>query len=226
MRMTNAGGRDQLETKIRRAAHHNFWTIEQNIVARAIQRSLRSGGNKKDYHQSWPCLAEPRTTWSLCHRGLKRDIEALWIPFAALILSGCATIDGGSSAQQQLKFDWQQEGERSGSVHTVTKDGQIFHGRFYEITRKTRLSEIRDLRFFWGIRAGKGNLPGWGSWENGIEIMTAYTGKVLAILRGRNSKMRCRFTPIDPSLGISGGGNGWCQRSSGGGVPAMLPPKS
>lgn len=184
MRMTSTGGRDQPETKIRRAAHHHFWTIDQKIAARGSQPSLRSGDNKKDYPQTRPCLAEPHATWSLRDRKRKHDIEARLIPFAALVLSGCAAIDGASLTQQQLSFDWQQQGERTGLVHTVTKDGQLFHGRFYEITPKTRLSEIHDLRFFWGIYSRSRGLPGWGNWNDGIELMMRYDGKVLAILRG------------------------------------------
>lgn len=226
MKIDNNDQCDKFPTKIRRLRSRSLRTFEKSIAAQRDFHLHRSWDNKSDHFRRGSWLASFQNTSCLYNYLFQCCIVNCLICFAALALSGCATINGDRVATQPLRFDWQRQGERIGSVRTVAKDGKIFTGRYYEITRKTRLSEIHDLRFFWGIYARGRDLPAWGNWNDGIELMMRYDGKVLAILRGPSTKMRCSFTLIRPSLGIDGGGNGWCQISGGGSVPAMLPPKS
>ncbi|MEG3143514.1 hypothetical protein U1839_02510 [Sphingomonas sp. RT2P30] len=146
---------------------------------------------------------------------------------AALSLGSCAPV--GAVDQRigkpptAILFSWHRQGPRSGAISTVFADGRRYDGSFYQITSKTRLSEIRPLRLFWGIGSVK-NFGGLGDWNDGVELLTRFAGRMLAILRGPDGLMRCSFSYSNPSLGMAGGGTGWCQLSRGGGIEAAFPP--
>jgi hypothetical protein len=119
---------------------------------------------------------------------------------AALTLGSCAPVGAVDRRMgeppTEILFSWHQQGPRSGAISTVFADGRRYDGSFYQITSKTRLSEIRPLRLFWGIGSVK-NFGGLGDWNDGVELLTRFAGRMLAILSPSYSR--------DASAGFVGG---------------------
>jgi hypothetical protein len=96
------------------------------------------------------------------------------------------------------------------------------YGKFYQITRDSRIDTLGPLWHPWH--------PGWGGWaywdsEPEEAFVTHYTGHVLANLAGPDGKrMRCEIQLLRASEGMKGGGEGRCQLPSGKTIKADFPP--
>lgn len=162
------------------------------------------------------------------------------LPLVALVaagaLAGCTTTgtgvgDSGASGLTAT-FSWKAQGSRTGEMTAQLSSGQNYAGTFFQITQETRVDELGPLWAGWGPigpyrgwgRRGWGWGGGWGYWGPSQDFVTHYSGKVLANLSGPNGRMRCRFTLIRPSMGMSGGGEGQCQVPGGGDLNATFPP--
>lgn len=145
----------------------------------------------------------------------------------ALALGGCAPaahVDHRTPLPRSgLVLSWRQTSPGQGEITAAFAGGRPYTGTLYQITDQTSFRDIRPLRMFWGIGSVR-NFGSLGDWDDGTELLTRFSGKLLAILQGPAGRMRCSFTPSQPSLGLAGGGTGWCQLSHGGGVDATLPP--
>ena len=166
------------------------------------------------------------------------------LPLAALVaagmLAGCTTTGTGVGDSRvpgmSATFSWRAQGARTGQMTAQLSNGANYTGTFFQITSETRIDDLgplwagwgpvgpyRGWRGGWGGRWG-GGWGGWGYWGPSQDFMTHYSGKVLANLTGPNGRMRCRFTLIRPSSGMSGGGEGQCQVPGGGTIDATFAP--
>lgn len=146
---------------------------------------------------------------------------------AFAVLGGCATRgvgEGYSTAAPGLTatFTWTSMDGVRGDMTALLSSGQRYDGRFFQITRETRIDDIQPLWSGWEQRS---RWPGWpdqGAWSS---VATSYSGKVLANLKSASGEhMRCRFALSRPSSGMSGGGFGQCQRTDGAVVYAEFAP--
>jgi hypothetical protein len=55
-------------------------------------------------------------------------------------------------------------------------------------------------------------------------VITHFSGQVLANLSGPGGNMRCHFSLMRPTAGMSGGGAGECQLPDGPIINAQFPP--
>lgn len=151
--------------------------------------------------------------------------------FVAILASGalgaCATHgvgEGYSTAAPGLTaaFTWTSSDGVRGDMTAVLNSGERYEGRFFQITRETRLDDIEPLWSGWERRTRWSGWPDRGAWSS---IATSYSGKVLANLKSASGEhMRCRFALSRPSSGMSGGGFGQCQRTDGAVVYAEFAP--
>ena len=124
---------------------------------------------------------------------------------------------------EPVPFSFEAASAKRGTMSTALGDGgEQFHGSYVRVEASTKdhlVTEIYD-----GFSA-----PEWQVWEHdpdggwtatGVSFGAFahfYTGKVVATLAGnRGSSMRCQLTLREPESGLSGGGSGGCQVSSGG----------
>lgn len=149
------------------------------------------------------------------------------LALAALLLglAGCATTGTGGgrisspgSADELVAFTWTSTDGAISGVLSATSPGAKFEGRFFQITQQTRSELLQPLWAYWG--------PLWHDWPYwgrrhpapapATQFVTHYSGKVVASLEAAGDlRMRCRFDLVDPARGMSGGGEGECQRSDG-----------
>ena len=134
----------------------------------------------------------------------------------------------GESHSGDIKatFTWEQSAPTSGTLRaTVTKPGsapEAYEGKFYQITRDTRIDTIADVWSSW--------YPGWHAWafwgpEPEESFVAHYTGHVVANLAGPDGqRMRCQFQLLRSGEGMKGGGQGQCQLPSGQTIDAEFPP--
>jgi hypothetical protein len=99
--------------------------------------------------------------------------------------------------------------------------GETYQGPFFQITHETQATDLGPLWMGW---EGRWGWHGWGAWGPDVAYATEYTGKVLANLQGPGGHMRCRFTLMQPSSGMAGGGTGRCQLPDGTIIQADFPP--
>jgi len=162
--------------------------------------------------------------------GLKMSALPLVALAAAGALAGCATTGTGvgdsSASGLSATFTWKAQGPRTGEMSAQLATGRSYSGTFFQITQETRVDELGPLWAGWGPYRGfrRGGWGGWGYWGPSQDFVTHYSGKVLANLTGPDGRMRCRFTLIRPSSGMSGGGEGQCQVPGGGNLNATFPP--
>jgi hypothetical protein len=146
------------------------------------------------------------------------------------LLVGCKSTGGGMGESRtgdvKVSFMWEQSGPSSGTLKaTVTKQGgaqELYEGKFYQITRETRVETIGDVWDPWYPRWG-----GWAYWgpEPEYSFIEHYTGHVVANLSGPNGqRMRCQFQLLRSAEGMKGGGQGQCQLPSGQTINAEFPP--
>ncbi len=146
------------------------------------------------------------------------------------VVAGCKSSGQGMgksrSGDVTVSFTWEQSEPSSGTLRAVvTKPGapeEMYEGKFYQITRDTRVETIGPLWEPW--------YPGWYGWANwgpGPEssFITHYTGHVVANLAGPNGqRMRCQFRLLNSADGMKGGGQGQCQLPTGQTINAEFPP--
>jgi hypothetical protein len=150
------------------------------------------------------------------------------------IFGGCATMgvgQGDISHHHQpdtpVTFTWKStDGGQRGTM-MATLQGATYRGRFFQITRQTRLDMLTPLWEGWN--EGWSDWPYWGGpFAGGYDIsqfVTYYSDKVLAnLLDSKGQRMRCRFLLYSPSAGMTGGGQGECQLSSGHKITATFSP--
>jgi hypothetical protein len=141
---------------------------------------------------------------------------------ATLFLSGCATQSAGTGSgnvrgsRKPVAFTWQSTDNTSGDITATFGSGQVFKGRYFQITRDTRVERLDALWDGWGRPYPR---TGWRYWDRDLDrdFIKEYNGRVLANLRtDQGDHMRCRFTLKSPSRGMAGGGAGRCQLSDTG----------
>lgn len=141
---------------------------------------------------------------------------------AALALGGCATQSGGTGSgnvrgtRKPVAFTWQSTDRDSGSITATFGNGDTYKGSFFQITRDTRLDRLDPLWEGWGQPYPR---TGWRYWDRDMdrEFVREYKGRVLAnLVSDTGNHMRCRFTLVNPSRGMAGGGKGRCQLSETG----------
>lgn len=159
---------------------------------------------------------------------MKTKINRVALAACLLALTACTTtgMGGGQIAtaggpELPVAFSWKSaDGGISGSM-TASLPGAQFQGRFFQITQHTRSEVLTPLWTHW--RHGWYDWPYWGSYPT-TQFITHYSGKVVATLESNDQqRMRCRFHMVDPSQGMSGGGEGECQLSDGRAIKASFP---
>jgi len=162
---------------------------------------------------------------------MKKSVTMGAIMLAGLaILGGCTTtgtgqgdISGNHQPGAPVHFTWQStDGGQQGTM-SATLQNTVYQGRFFQITRQTRLEMLTPLWVGWNDNWG--DWPYWGgpfpdgAFQGGYDtsqFITLYSGKVLANLNNPDGgHMRCRFLLYSPSEGMSGGGQGECQLQKG-----------
>ncbi len=155
----------------------------------------------------------------------------------ALAVAGCTTTGTGYGEPRRpggpnATFNWQAQSARSGTMNASLSDGSSYSGPFFQVTRETRVDELAPLWVGWGPGwgrhrgwGGRGWGGGWDYWGPTQSVITHYSGRVLANLEGPGGHMRCRFTLMRPSSGMSGGGEGQCQLPTGARLDATFPPR-
>jgi hypothetical protein len=165
-----------------------------------------------------------------------RSITAAAASLVAMAIAGCTTsgFGTGQSANGNIgaTFNWTATGASRGTMIARLSNGEAFQGPFFQITQESRVTDYGPLWSGWGPgwgwhrpwgRWGWG-WGGWGPWGPYDETITHYSGQVLANLQGPGGFMRCHFTLMSPSYGMSGGGVGQCQLPSGTVINAQFPP--
>ena len=148
-------------------------------------------------------------------------------PLAAIggmILTAACTTTGvgmGTSRTGDLRanFSWIAHGPTEGDMSATMSDGRGYSGRFFQITSQTLVQDLSPLWIGWG---GRSQWRGWGYWGPSTDVVTHYSGQVLANLNGPGGYMRCHFRLVRPSAGMSGGGQGNCQLPDGARIRAMF----
>jgi hypothetical protein len=145
-------------------------------------------------------------------------------------LAGCKSTGEGTGESgtggTKVNFTWEQSEPTSGTLKAtvVAPDGaqQTYEGKFYQVTRETRVDTIGDLWDPW--------YPQWLGWpywgpEPEQSFIEHYSGHVVATLSSPNGqRMRCQFQLLRSSEGMKGGGQGRCQLPSGQTINAEFPP--
>jgi hypothetical protein len=147
----------------------------------------------------------------------------------ALAAAACTTTGAGSGTTREenlpVNFSWSSDNAVSGSMTATLADGEMFAGKFFQVTSDTRVDRLAPLWAGWG-RYGWGRYRDWPYWgiEAGPDFVRHYSGRVVANLAGTDGEhMRCSFRLVHPSSGMSGGGAGRCQTPSGETVDATFP---
>ena len=145
---------------------------------------------------------------------------------ALLVIAGCETMGVGTGSSKPggvtATFAWKSESGTNGAMTANLSTGDTYQGPYFEVTHETNTDTLGPLWVGW---EGRGRWGGWdGGWGPGEGFSTTYTGKVLANLAGPGGNhMRCRFTLVQPSSGLSGGGTGRCQLPDGTIIHADFP---
>jgi len=154
-----------------------------------------------------------------------------------LLLTGCATTSAinarlhlpGRKSTTPIQMEYTTERFGPGGTMTATlPSGEIFHGRYLEITAASSGDTLGTPWGGWG--PWDTYWTGWGpygtAWVGGLDyasFVQNYSGKVVATLFGdHGDTMRCRFQLTDPVEGITDGGVGECQTSSGDEIEAQF----
>ncbi len=136
---------------------------------------------------------------------------------ATLALGACETTGGGTGSgnvrgtQKPVAFTWQSSDNNQGDITATFGNGRVYKGQYFQITHETRVEHLDPLWDGWGHPYRQGDWRYWNS-DPGPEFVKTYSGRVLANLRDDSGDhMRCRFTLVNPSRGMAGGGEGRCQ---------------
>jgi hypothetical protein len=167
------------------------------------------------------------------------SIRAAAVSLAAMAIGACTTTGFGTgqstTGNVSATFNWTETEGTHGSMIARLSDGEAFQGQFFQITSESQVTDFGPLwngwgpGFGWHSRFGRfgrfgWGWGGWGAWGPDEATITQYSGQVLANLQGPGGFMRCHFTLMRPSYGISGGGVGQCQLPSGLIINAQFPP--
>jgi hypothetical protein len=168
------------------------------------------------------------------------SIRAAAASLAAIAVASCTTSGFGTGqaigSNIGATFNWSATGASRGNMIARLSNGQAYQGLFFQITSESRVTDFGPLWNGWGPgfgwhrpwRGGRFGFgwgwDGWGPWGPYNETITHYSGQVLANLQGPAGFMRCRFSLMRPSSGMSGGGAGQCQLPSGVIIQAQFPP--
>ncbi len=156
-------------------------------------------------------------------------LRSLLAVAALAILAGCApTVGGGTGVSRtgtlHASMAWTANDSRTGMLTADLSNGQTYSGRYFQMTRETRVDDLGPLWVGWHHYRHWGR--GWDYWDAdfGPRFMTEYSGRVVANLATPDGQhMRCRFRLIQPSSGMAGGGEGTCQLPSGDTLDASFP---
>lgn len=139
---------------------------------------------------------------------------------AMLGLTACETTSGTGTGSGNVRgtrkpvaFTWEGTGESSGTITATFGTGRVFRGKYFQISRDTRVERLDPLWDGWGRPSRRDS---WRYWDRASEreFVRTYDGRVLANLQAENGEyMRCRFNLISPSRGMAGGGEGRCELS-------------
>src|SRR5688572_17039177 len=152
---------------------------------------------------------------------MKKSLLAV-TALAAVLVGACATQSGGTGSgnvrgtRKPVAFTWQSTDSTSGDITATFGNGDVFKGKYYQITSDTCVDRLDPLWDGWGRPYAR---TSWKYWDRDEEraFIKEYNGRVLANLHAADGdRMRCRFTLISPSRGMAGGGEGRCQLSETG----------
>ena len=166
-------------------------------------------------------------------RSSGRNRSGVLLGILTLLLSACTTsgMGGGELSRQgkpdeSVLFSWQSKDGGITGTMVATLPNATYQGRFFQITQQTQSNSMGPMWDGWD--AGWNDWPYWdgepyGGPYNWTQFSTRYSGKVIANLTtDTGRRMRCRFHLIQPMQGMSGGGEGVCQRQGGGVVHAQF----
>jgi hypothetical protein len=140
--------------------------------------------------------------------------------------TGGGQLAASGGQQTPVVFSWKSnDGGISGTM-TASLPDSAYQGRFFQITQHTRGEVLAPLWMHW--RQGWYDWPYWGPYGvpayPATQFITYYSGKVVATLESEGKQaMRCRFHLVNPSQGMSGGGEGECQLADGRSINASFP---
>ena len=160
------------------------------------------------------------------------------VALAAAALGACTTTGFGTGqtigSNVTANFTWVEHGGTSGTMVAQLSNGQVYQGRYFQVTQESRVDDFGPLWAGWGGGFGWGRpwggfgwgwgWGGWGPWGPYDETITHYTGQVLANLQGPAGYMRCHFTLERPYSSMAGGGIGQCQLPTGAAINAQFMP--
>lgn len=118
--------------------------------------------------------------------------------------------------------------DEAGQLTVTLPTGESFAGRYVQVTSTTAVDSIGPTWAAWGPPVWADDWGPFGeTWMGGpADVWTFrrnYSGRVVATLFGdRGTVMRCRFRLVNPSGGLSDGGTGQCQLSTGGTIDAQF----
>jgi hypothetical protein len=154
-------------------------------------------------------------------KGARNGVAAL----SLALLAACTTTGIGMGASPggavRATFSWTAASARGGTMNAVLSTGAAYQGPFFQVTEETRIDELGPLWVGWGPRR---RWHGWDYWGPRQDVITHYSGRVLANLAGPDGRMRCEFSLMRPSAGMAGGGEGRCQLPDGTIIDADFPP--
>jgi len=101
---------------------------------------------------------------------------------ATLLLAACATRTGLGTASSRsgnlhANFEWTETDDHTGTMNATFASGESYSGRFFQITRDTRVDSLAPLWAGWHPGFG-----GWRYWDPGAQdaFVTEYSGRVVA----------------------------------------------
>jgi predicted small secreted protein len=149
---------------------------------------------------------------------MKRMIIAAGV--ASLVLAACTSTGVGEGVSRNgtvtAEFGWKEKSASGGSMIAKLSTGAVFVGEYFQVTQTASIDSYTPLWTGWEPPRGRRPPGEWDNWGPHTGFVTTYTGKVLVNLAGPDSThMRCRFTLRAPFSGMSEGGQGRCQLSSG-----------
>ena len=158
--------------------------------------------------------------------GLALALGALTSCTATGPIAGQLVVPG--QPPQRVSFTYTTDRyDESGQLTTTLPNGERFAGRFLQITSTSSYDAIGPIYQGFDHPMWDDWGPFGDSWVTGpTDVQTFrrnYSGKVVATLFGdRGTTMRCRFRLVNPPGGISDGGTGECQLSTGGKIDAQF----